>query len=240
MPLALAFVDPQCGPCTALLPVVAECLPTASRSSWGDLEANEAKLGPLGHVLLQEKKKKDREISETYQAYGTPAMVLVGWGSIGSPVISSSNARDLRAHGQGRRSLDAANGNYCSHSRGEDSFQWALAHWRGRARVGPSLGPGRQADQPVSVAESLDADAAVLRPSSHFCQGMLDDLKKKRPAAPVGSSMLLLVSTGSVEANRALGLRSTILLDAGFETGRSLGGRPRPSWSTSTGGWHQK
>ena len=242
MPLALAFVDPQCGPCTALLPEFAEWEQeladriTLVLVSGGTSEANEAKFGSSGlrHVLLQ----KDREISEAYQAYGTPAMVLVGSdGSIGSPVIGGRDAiralmarvgaaqAPLAANGHRELNVVAADGNGAHHG----------AHSNGHSRIGeaaPAVSlsdlDGKQTS--LSALPSLSTRMLLFwNPGCHFCQGMLDDLKAWEASRSVGSSMLLLVSTGSVEANRALGLRSTILLDAGFETGRAFGASGTPS-----------
>ena len=53
-------------------------------------------------------------------------------------------------------------------------------------------------------------------PGCGFCQQMLDDLKAWEAQRPKDAPQLVVVSTGDIEANRALGLRSTILLDPDF------------------------
>jgi thiol-disulfide isomerase/thioredoxin len=65
-------------------------------------------------------------------------------------------------------------------------------------------------------------------PGCGFCQRMLEDLKAWEAHPPAGASRLLVVSTGTVEANRALGLRSPIVLDQGFMVGCAFaaGGTP--------------
>jgi hypothetical protein len=40
---------------------------------------------------------------------------------------------------------------------------------------------------------------------------------------------VLVVSTGTVEANKAMSLRSTVVLDQGFSTGRAFGASGTPS-----------
>jgi hypothetical protein len=54
---------------------------------------------------------------------------------------------------------------------------------------------------------------------------MLDDLKRWEKKPPKG----VLVSAGSAEANRELGLRSPIGLEEGFATGRAFGAPRTPS-----------
>ena len=58
---------------------------------------------------------------------------------------------------------------------------------------------------------------------------MLDELKAWEASPLKGAPRLLVVSTGDGEANRALGLRSTILLDETFATGHAFGARGTPS-----------
>jgi methylamine dehydrogenase accessory protein MauD len=80
-PLLLLFTDPNCGPCEALVPDLArgqkayESVATLAVISRGKPEENRAKLGAhgLNLVLLQ----KDREVSLSYRAVGTPSAVLL-------------------------------------------------------------------------------------------------------------------------------------------------------------------
>jgi hypothetical protein len=58
---------------------------------------------------------------------------------------------------------------------------------------------------------------------------MLDDLKAWEANPPKGAPKLVIVSTGTVEANKELGLKSTILLDEGFSVGRTFGAGGTPS-----------
>ncbi len=108
-PVVLLFTDPDCGPCTALLPEIgnwqrehAEKL-TISLISRGDPEQNSAKSSEHGvtNVLLQE----DWEVAQAYQANGTPSAVLVQPdGKIGSPLVAGPEAIEaLVAHAVGDR-----------------------------------------------------------------------------------------------------------------------------------------
>ncbi len=59
---------------------------------------------------------------------------------------------------------------------------------------------------------------------------MLDDLKALEANPPEGAPKILLVSTGTVQENKALlGLRSTVVLDQGFATGSAFGTNGTPS-----------
>ena len=54
-------------------------------------------------------------------------------------------------------------------------------------------------------------------PGCGFCRKMVDELKEWEANPPKGAPRLLVVSTGTVEANQALGLQSTTVLDEGFQ-----------------------
>ena len=61
-----------------------------------------------------------------------------------------------------------------------------------------------------------------------FCQRMIPDLKAWEAARGPGVPELLLVSSGSADDLRAMGLRSTVLLDPGFTVGPSYGANGTP------------
>ena len=83
----------------------------------------------------------------------------------------------------------------------------------------------------VELAEFRGTDTLLLfmNPGCGFCKRMLDDLKAWEANPPDGAPKLLVVSQGDVEANRAMGLRSPVVLDQGFATGRSFGVSGTPS-----------
>jgi thiol-disulfide isomerase/thioredoxin len=66
-------------------------------------------------------------------------------------------------------------------------------------------------------------------PGCGFCQRMLPDLKKWEEEHPESTPRLLVVSAGTEEANRQMGLNSTVVLDQGFAVGRSFGVSGTPS-----------
>ena len=67
------------------------------------------------------------------------------------------------------------------------------------------------------------------RPSCGFCQRMLTELQTWEAQAHEGALKLLVVSTGSVQENQAMELRSPVVLDAaGLSIGNQFGARGTP------------
>jgi thiol-disulfide isomerase/thioredoxin len=81
------------------------------------------------------------------------------------------------------------------------------------------------------LADYRGAPTAVLfwNPGCGFCQQMLDDLKAWEKKPPKRAPRLLVVSTGSAETNREMGLRSPLGLEEGFQLGRAFGALGTPS-----------
>jgi peroxiredoxin/uncharacterized membrane protein YphA (DoxX/SURF4 family) len=230
-PVLLVFTNPGCGPCTALLPEVAAWQQehaarlTVAVVSRGTAEANRAKIGDLSitPVLLQ----SASEISDRYSAKATPSAVLVGAdGRVASTAaLGAESIRSLvtMATTQPLPSPAGANGN--GHG--------AAVPRPAASQVG-SLAPevtlpGLDGES-RSLTDFRGESTLVLfwNPHCGFCNRMLDDLKAWEAEAPADGPRLLVVSAGSVEDNRAMGLRSTVVLDQGFVTGRafSAGGTP--------------
>ena len=83
----------------------------------------------------------------------------------------------------------------------------------------------------VSLTDFRGAPTLALfwNPGCGYCQRMLDDLKTWEANRPPGAPQLLVVSTGDAASNRATGIRSPILLDQGFATGRAFDVSGTPS-----------
>ena len=236
-PVVLVFSDPGCGPCTALLPEMSRWQREHTARvvvvllSRGTVEANRPKATEysMTHVLLQQ----DREVAEAYQAYGTPSAVLVRRdGTIGSPVAPGADAiRALivsamnppvpgalpiaaSANGNGRAAAPAPSSPVALKV-GEPAPELRLPDLTGKL---------------VDLADFRGSKTLVLfwNPGCGFCQQMLEDLKAWEAKPPEGVPKLLVVSTGIVEANRALGLLSPVLLDEGFTVGSTFGATGTP------------
>lgn len=226
LPVMLLFTDPGCGPCQSLMPDIGrwqreqEGKLTIALVSRGTAEANRAKSAEHGiqRVLLQQ----NSDVSSAYEAYGTPAAVLISPnGNIASPLAQGATAiRALVARQQEPpKPLPMANGRA-----GTPAPALAIGD-PAPALVLPDL-DGTQVD--LATFKGHPTLVLFWNPGCGFCQRMLPDLKAWEQTRPPESPNLLIVSTGTVEANRAQGLASTVLLDQGFSAGSRFGARGTP------------
>jgi peroxiredoxin len=83
----------------------------------------------------------------------------------------------------------------------------------------------------IDLADLRGKNTLVLfwNPGCGFCQQMLPDLKAWEASRPKNAPRLLVVSSGGVEANRALGLRSAVVLEPSFQAGYAFGVNGTPS-----------
>jgi peroxiredoxin/uncharacterized membrane protein YphA (DoxX/SURF4 family) len=214
-PLVLLFTDPGCGPCTALLPEIAQWQRdhagkiSVALISRGTVEANRAKVTEPGvtNVLLQ----KDREIAESYQAHGTPSAVVVRQdGTIGSPLAQGADAiRALIATSVTATAAAVAPRAPAGLKIGESAPDFGLPDLTGKN---------------VKLSDFRGNPTLVLfwRPSCGFCERMLPDLKAWEENRSNGAPKLLVVSTDSAADNKKMGLRSPVVLD---KSGMSIGGK---------------
>jgi peroxiredoxin len=241
-PVLLIFSDPGCGPCNSLLPEVGRWQRdyasklTLALISRGTPEANCAKASQHGIelVLLQQ----DREVAEAYQAHGTPCTALIhSNGSMRSGLsCGAEQIRELVALAVGLpviKSLPVATGRENGHAlpiavpQG-NSAGAAVAGRSSRLQIGetaPAFSLPDLSGHTVSLADLRGKPTLLLfwNPGCGFCQQMLSDLKDWEKDASQEGLTLLVVSTGSVDENRALGLRSLVLLDEGFTIGPAFG-----------------
>jgi peroxiredoxin/uncharacterized membrane protein YphA (DoxX/SURF4 family) len=222
-PALLLFVDPTCGPCTALVPDAAVwALQHSDRFtlvfvSRGEPKENRKKFAPaaLSAVLLQEK----YEVSERYSAFGTPSAVLVHPnGRVGSTLATGSDAiKALVARVAARREdASAKSANGTSPEIGDFAPEFRLPNSDGER---------------VSLAEFRGHDTLVLfwNPSCGYCARMLEDIKRWERSRSSEAPSLLVVSTGDQDAIRAIGLQSPVLLDAGSTVASRFGARGTPT-----------
>jgi thiol-disulfide isomerase/thioredoxin len=231
----LLFMDPECGPCAALLPEVAGWrskdparlgLVIVSR---GSVAANRDKFGVpgLSPVLLEQ----DFEVAASYQAHGTPsAVVVTAEGTIGSPVAAGAAAiRTLVRRTLGQLlPLRAADG------RGHAHQANGHAHPPRGVPVGqpaPRLALAGLDGRPFPLATVRDRPTVLLfwNPGCGFCQAMRSDILAWEAAAPPRGPALVVVSSGSVEQSRNEGFRGAVLVDPGFTAGQTFGAAGTPS-----------
>ncbi len=162
-------------------------------------------------VLLQ----PEHDVAESYRSYGTPAAVLIGRDSrIGSGLAQGAEQiRALVAY-----ALDAARSG-------------------ARAQLTPSDLPITIGTVAPSLAfQDLDGNAVALsdfrgnrtllifwNPQCSFCEQMLPDLKAWEDESVPQAPALLVISRGSKEENRAMQLRSPIVLDNDHRAASAFG-----------------
>lgn len=230
-PVVVIFSDPGCGPCTALLPEIGRwqreyaAQLVVALLSRGTVEANRPKVTEYGltHVLLQH----DREVAQAYQASRTPSAVLIRRdGTIGSPLAQGADA--IRALIVSAVNLPVLNSLPAA----------ATGNGHGAGPAVPKVGERAPeftlpdlSGKPTNMVDFRGNKTLVLfwSPGCGFCQRMLSSLKAWEAKPPKGAPKLLVVSTGTVEANKAMGLRSPVLLDQdGMKIGRAFGATGTP------------
>lgn len=231
--VVLVFSDPECAPCAQLMPVLerwhrghgdAFTLAVLSRRSRRPGSApQEGSVPGFAPVLLQ----KDREIAEAYQVEGTPSAVLVRPdGTVGSELAAGADAITAllaRVADQGRPgTVETITG-------GDTDAASSSLPTRGDPAPSFTL-PGLDG-HPVALADFRGLSTLLIfwDPGCGFCGAMLDDLKAREERPAAGTPRLLLVSGGTADANRAMGVRSPVLLDPGFRVGRAFGAHGTPS-----------
>lgn len=237
-PVMLIFSNPGCGPCTALLPEISRWQQeykskiTIALVSQGTVEENQSKLetNKIEPVLLQERS----EVADSYQSYGTPMAVIVNPdGTIGSSAVGGSEAiTALVAKTVGApipqmvRNGNNGNGNGHAHLSqpvmmpgvkiGDEAPQFELPDIDGKT---------------VRLADFKGSETLLLfwNPNCGFCSRMVDDIKAWETHRAKGAIKLVVVSTGTVEANQAQEFKSTVVLDQGFNVAPLYGAGGTPS-----------
>ena len=170
--------------------------------SRGTVEENRRKFGrrDLAPVLVQD----GQRISERYSAVGTPSAIVVRLdGRIGSSVAAGPEA------------IKQLIGNISAD----------------KSSIAPDIRLQDLDGRWVTLADFRGTEALVLfwDPDCGFCQQMLPDLRAWERGRSDRAPQLLLISTGTPEQNRALGLTAPIVLDPGFAAGRAFGAGGTPS-----------
>jgi peroxiredoxin len=222
----LIFTDPNCKPCNALLPDIARWERqesgrlTIALISRGTADANRAKgaADELKAILLQ----KDREVAQAYYAEGTPSAILINTnGLIASPLAIGSDAIvELVAR-------------TVSKNDGAKPAPGLLGIQNG-SRIGQQVPSFRLPDLEDSFIEGDDLKGLPTlllfwNPNCGFCQRMLTELKECEQSRSESGLQVLMISTGSVEANRAMQLAARVCLDQRFTVGSGLGVTGTPS-----------
>jgi peroxiredoxin len=235
-PVLLLFSGPDCEACRALLPDVAQWqrdyasrLTVAVITSGGtELSRDEAATHRLAHVLLQE----GDEVAQTYGSPGAPSAVLIAAdGTVQTPIAAGATAiRSLVGSAVGVPAIA-----------GPGPAQQMVPSPNGGSA--PAMPSGVAVGSPAPVVRLSDINGKTVRLSDFrgsqvalvfwntdcgFCQQMLPDLKRWEETRSKSAPKLLVVSSGSMDDNRTMGLRSPVLLDQTFATGAAFGANGTP------------
>jgi thiol-disulfide isomerase/thioredoxin len=235
--LLLLFSNPDCAACTDLLPEVAAwqqehadqlTVALVQRGTAAAVLAESA-----GHRLTHLLLEQDNQVATAYQVSGTPSGVLVdSRGLIASPLAAGAPA--LRALVQ---AILHPPGGLRTRLRGAPI---ALDGDLDRAPAPAPVAAGDPAPALrlpdldgtlVDLAESYGRPALLLfwNPGCGFCQRMLEELRAALAQPAPEAPRLVLIATGTVEANRAQAIPAPVLLDPSFSTGFAFGARGTPS-----------
>ena len=231
-PVMLIFAAASCGPCEALMPEIAQWQQTHANaltiavisSGAPDAVTAIAREHGIANVLLQ----PGYEVAESFQYLGTPGAVVVAPdGRIASGVVGGIDAvrsllmQSVRGTGAGSlepRSSGSANG---------------LTEAPVRPRIGEPAPAFELPDldgKPVSLSEFRGSPTLVLfwNLGCGFCRQMLVALKAWEADLPVGAPQLIVLSSGSIVDNRAMELRSTVVIDESSDVASSFGANGTP------------
>jgi peroxiredoxin len=243
-PLMALFTDPGCGPCNAMLPEVGrwqeehERKLTLALISRGEVEENKTKAQEhaLKNVLLQ----KDWEVSESYQVRGTPSAVLITPdGKVASSVAGGAEGiRGLLSYAVGERAQlpmqpqqPQTQGQPCPNCGKVHAAAPTVPAAQKVGEEAPEVKLPNLEGNTVELKDFRGEETLVLfwNTGCGFCQQMLPDLKEWEVTSPEDAPKLLVVSAGSEEANKEMGLTSPVLLDQQFAVGRAFGASGTPS-----------
>jgi thiol-disulfide isomerase/thioredoxin len=236
-PILLLFVSPSCDPCVALLPEIGRWQRehadrfTLALVSSGSADDNRAKFGalPAESVLLQ----AGNEVADAYASAWTPGAVLLGPARrIASPVAYGDEAiRALVAHAAARPGAPYMRFGPKRGAGGRGQLPVVGPRPPRPGEPAPPIALSDLDGRTIDLRDYRGRDTLVLfwRPGCSFCQRLIEDVRRWEVEPPRGAPRLLVVSSESVEANRALGFRSSIVLDEGFAVGKAFGARGTPS-----------
>lgn len=242
-PLILVFTDPGCGPCSGLMPDLAHWQRdhaqqlTVALISSGTVDANRAKATELGlsNVLVE---PAGNEVASSYHYLGTPSAVVVdARGRIATPVVAGPVAIRSLFHTAVGHHVEAAWGI----ATGGNGARGDGASGAGLSRPAPlvarpgQLAPSFELPDLAGATRCLadfgghDTLLVFWNPACGFCQRLLPGWKEWESTGAAGGRLqTVVVSTGPVADNVALGLRSPVLVDAPFEVGPTFGATGTP------------
>jgi thiol-disulfide isomerase/thioredoxin/uncharacterized membrane protein YphA (DoxX/SURF4 family) len=225
-PLLFFFMSPTCAPCKALLPEIGKWQEELAGKvdfiffSRGSVEENAAKLPRLGGQihLLQSK----REVAELFKAKWTPTAVLVNTDGLIASRLAPGDALIKDLIDAIKEKVD--NLDYVENGRGMSP---------GELKIGDELPEFKLPDtKGENVTDKLIRGKKTLALfwglDCPHCQRMLPEIKAWEKV-PANGVQLVIFSSGDAEKNRALDMRSPVVLDDDGKVGSELGMFGTPS-----------
>ena len=230
-PTAVLFWNPDCGYCQGMVDDL---------KAW---EAHPPRNAPKLLVVSTGDVAKNRQdgltsptvldagftIGGSFGASGTPSAVLVGAdGKVASGLAVGGSTVISLLRNEASHLLDASN------AAAEPAVPEAAPAAPRGIPIG-STAPTVELPDLEGRAVTLDGirngRTALLfwNPGCGFCQRLESEVKAWEASRHNGAPQLVVVSTGTAEANRAQGFTSTILLDQGFQTASAFGASGTPS-----------
>lgn len=232
-PIVLLFTNPTCGPCSELMPDVGRWQRdyagrlTIALLSHGSVEGNRAKA--VEHHLSCLVLQRENEIDALYGVQVTPSAVLIHPdGLIESPLVEGPDA--IRTLVEKAVSLNPLS-----------LLPLILQKNNHHGAASESVPPGIGTAAPDFNLPNLNGESVSFRsfvgnltlllfwnPDCGFCKRMLPDLQAWETNPQPGAPGLLVISRGTVQENRAMGLRSPVLLDEDGSVNRLFGATGTP------------
>jgi thiol-disulfide isomerase/thioredoxin/uncharacterized membrane protein YphA (DoxX/SURF4 family) len=247
-PALFIFTDPNCGPCAALTPEIAvwqrayEATIAVTIVSRGTVDENLVKFVAAGvtGVLVQ----SDNEVAERYRVPGTPSAVLIdAEGVIASELAVGGDEIRRLVHAAagapqapvafGRENGNGANGNGANGNGANGNGAHGGVGTPRPRHLGdsaPDIDLPDLEGQVVSLRELRGRELLIVfwNPECGFCQQLLPVLLEWERQRNSEAPEPLIVTTGSLDENRLLGFRSTVLFDESFTVGPQFGAGGTP------------
>lgn len=237
-PLLLFFTHPNCGPCRSLMPDISryqrqhDSALTIALISEGTFKDNRAMRDEFG--VTQIFYQKEGEVADAYEAHGTPSGVLIrSDGTIGSPLAMGADAvRGLIAQALRTPVFEEVAAPPSPQQNGGQRGS-VIHDTSSPPTIGQPAPPLKLRDlegKTIDLNTFRGSETLLLfwNPDCGFCQRMLDDLRSMEMRPSAGAPKLLVVSTGTIEDNLAMGLLSKVLVDPDFQTGPIFGADGTP------------
>jgi thiol-disulfide isomerase/thioredoxin len=222
-PVVLVFSDANCGPCKALIPDLERWDRQYADKLTIAMVTRGASVEKIKHYLRFVLVQKDREVAMQYQAFGTPAAVVVGADGLVRTGLASG------AQKIGELVSAAASGNLPAVQSAPAPLPRPSALPIGSSV--PALTLPDLAGNKVQLGDLLGRQTLLLfwNPGCGYCNRMLPDLKHWEAARDGNAPRLVLMTAGTAEQNRAMGLSSTVLLDQTHSASQVFGAGGTPS-----------